>query len=250
MLDQEMIRVKVTGDFACFTRPDFKVERMTYPCMTPSSARGILDSILWKPEFQWYIRRILVLKPVKFFSIKRNEITAKQGGRIIEIDAIDIRGKPIFRTQRNSIILRDVAYVIEASVYQKNIDTKNSPKKYVEMARRRIHKGQCYRRPFLGTREFAAEFYEPDSNDMPINESIPIGSMLFDIFYDEIGKPSPIFFYDVAIVNGVLDCTVKENDVVMESSHKRPPMDSEVSAILYDFNQKEEQEAQMEALHD
>jgi CRISPR-associated protein Cas5d len=250
MLDKEVIRVKVTGDFACFTRPDLKVERMTYPCMTPSAARGILDSILWKPEFQWYIRRILVLKPVKFFSIKRNEITAKQGGRIIEIDAIDTRGKPLFRTQRNSIILRDVAYVIEASVYQENIDTKNLPKKYVEMVRRRINKGQCYRRPFLGTREFAAEFYEPDSSDIPINETIPIGSMVFDIFYDEFGKPSPIFFYDVAVVNGVLDCEVQENDTVMKSSHKRPPMDSEVSAILYGFNQKEEQDAQMEALND
>ena len=198
----------------------------------------------------WYIRRILVLKPIRFFSIKRNEITAKQGGRIIEIDAVDIRGKPIFRTQRNSIILRDVAYVIEASVFQKNFDAENPPKKYVEMARRRIHKGQCYRRPFLGTREFAAEFYEPDSSDIPINGTLPIGSMLFDICYDEVGKPSPIFFYDVAIVDGVLNCTVQENNVVMKSSHKRPPMDGEVSAILYGFNQNEEQEAQMEALHD
>jgi CRISPR-associated Cas5-like protein len=74
MLDGEVLRVKVTGDFACFTRPDLKVERMTYPCMTPSAARGILDCILWKPEFQWYLQRILVLKPLKFFSIKRNEI--------------------------------------------------------------------------------------------------------------------------------------------------------------------------------
>jgi len=244
MLDQEVVRVKVTGDFACFTRPDLKVERMTYPCMTPSAARGILDSILWKPEFQWYVRRILVLKPVKFFSIKRNEITAKQGGRIIEIDAIDARGKPVFRTQRNSIILRDVAYVIEASIYQKEFDSKNPPRKYVEMSRRRIHVGQCYRRPFLGTREFAAEFSEPEQNDIPISETLPIGSMLFDIFYDKTGKPSPIFFYDVAVINGILNCTVKENEIIMNSSHNRPPMDSELSAVLYDFNQKEEQDAQ------
>ncbi|MBU1752921.1 CRISPR-associated protein Cas5 [bacterium] len=79
MLDSRIVKVKVSGDFACFTRPDLKVERMTYPCMTPSAARGILDSILWKPEFQWYVRRILVLKPVKFCTIKRNEINSKQG---------------------------------------------------------------------------------------------------------------------------------------------------------------------------
>lgn len=250
MLDKEVVRVKVTGDFACFTRPDLKVERMTYPCMTPSAARGVLDSILWKPEFQWYIRRILVLKPVNFFSIKRNEITAKQGNRVIEIDAIDARGKPVYRTQRNSIILRDVSYIIEASVFQKEIDNKNPPRKYVEMARRRISKGQCYRRPFLGTREFAADFSVPEPYDTPINETIPIGSMVFDIFYDEAGKPSPVFFYDVAVVDGVLSCSVPENDMMMRSSHHRPPIDSELSAILYDFNHEEEHLAQMEALDD
>lgn len=74
MLDKEIIRLKVTGEFACFTRPDLKVERMSYPCMTPSAARGILEAILWKPEFQWYIRRIIVLSPIKFASIMRNEI--------------------------------------------------------------------------------------------------------------------------------------------------------------------------------
>jgi len=250
MLDQEVVRVKVMGDFACFTRPDLKVERMTYPCMTPSAARGILDSILWKPEFQWYIRRILILKPVKFFSVKRNEITAKQGSRIIEIDAIDVRGKPVFRTQRNSIILRDVAYIIEASVFQKEIDSKNPPKKYVEMTRRRISKGQCYRRPFLGTREFSAEFLAPDAEDIPIHDTIPIGGMLFDIFYDATGVPSPIFFYDVAVVEGVLDCVTPENDEMMRSSHLRPPIGSEISAILYDFNANEERLSHSEAPND
>ncbi len=250
MLDREVVRVKVCGDFACFTRPDLKVERMTYPCMTPSAARGVLDSILWKPEFQWYIRKILVLKPVKFFSIKRNEINSKQGGRIIEIDKIDARGKPVFRTQRNSIILKDVSYIIEASVFQNEFDAKNPPIKYVEIFRRRVRKGQCYRRPFLGTREFAAEFYNPGNNDNPIHETIPIGSMVFDIFYDEYGKPSPLFFYDVAVVNGQLNCEVPENDTMMTSSHIRPPMDDEISAVLYEFNQREERETLLEADHD
>ncbi len=234
MLDKEIVRIKVQGDFACFTRPDLKVERMTYPCMTPSAARGILDSILWKPEFQWYVRRIIVLNPVKFFSVKRNEINSKQGRNPIVIEEK--------RAQRNSIVLRNVAYIIEASIYKKETADKNPPKKYVEMFRRRVRKGQCYRRPYLGTREFYAEFSEPDGKELPISEPIPIGSMLFDIFYDENGKPAPLFFYDVSLENGVLNCEVPENDTMMESSHVRPPADSEVSAYLYEFKKNEDEE--------
>jgi CRISPR-associated protein Cas5d len=235
MLDHEVVRVKVTGDYACFTRPDLKVERMTYPCMTPSAARGILDSILWKPEFQWYVRRIMVLKPVRFASIRRNEINTKQGKTPIIIEEK--------RAQRNSIVLREVAYIIEASVHQKEHSDKNPPKKYVEIFKRRVHKGQCWRRPFLGTREFYAEFSEPDGAEKAIEETIPIGSMLFDIFYDETGKPSPLFFYDVAVKNGVLNCEVPENDKMMAASHVRPDAGSEVSSVIYAFNQEEEKEA-------
>ena len=238
MLDNEIVRVKVSGDFACFTRPDLKVERMTYPCMTPSAARGVLDSILWKPEFQWWVHRISILKPVNFISIKRNEINTKQGKTPLVIEER--------RAQRNSIVLRDVEYIIEASVYQKEFDAANPPKKYAEMFKRRVKKGQCWRRPFLGTREFAAEFSVPDGNEQPISDTIPIGSMLFDIFYDEKGKPSPLFFYDVALINGMLKCPQSENEKMMFSSHIQPTMDSEVSTVIYNFNQAEE----MEANHD
>ena len=235
MLDKEILRVKVEGDFACFTRPDLKVERMSYPCMTPSAARGILDSILWKPEFQWYVRRILILNPVQFFAVKRNEISSKQGRKPVLIEDK--------RVQRNSIVLKDVAYIIEASVYQEPISEKNPPKKYVEIFRRRVKKGQCWRRPYLGTREFVAEFMQPDSTEKQISDTIPIGSMLFDIFYDANNKPSPLFFYDVAVKDGILNCEVPENDKMMQSSHIRPPLDSETSAIIYEFNQAEEKEA-------
>jgi CRISPR-associated protein Cas5d len=242
MLDGRVTRVKVKGDFACFTRPDLKVERMTYPCMTPSAARGILDSILWKPEFQWYVRRIFVLKPVRFATIKRNEINSKQGRSPIVIEEK--------RAQRNSVVLRDVAYIIEASIYQKQASDKNKPEKYIGrkgidadndgMFTRRVKKGQCWRRPCLGVREFSADFMEPDGNEQPIKEIIPIGSMLFDIFYDSKGKPEPLFFYNVVVCNGVLNCEVSENDKMMESSHFQPPMDSETSALIYEFNQQEE----------
>ena len=255
MLSKDIVRVKVTGDFACFTRPDLKVERMTYPCMTPSAARGILDSILWKPEFQWYVRKIIVLKPVQFFSIKRNEINSKQGNNPIVVDELKPDGKPKYRAQRNSIVLKDVAYIIEASIYQKEITDKNRPEKYIGikgvtaerdgMFMRRVKKGQCWRRPYLGTREFSAEFMEPDGTEEAIKETIPIGSMLFDIYYDVNGKPEPLFFYDAAVRNGELNCEVSENDKMMKSSHIQPPADSEISALIYDFNQTEEKEVEV-----
>lgn len=244
MLDNRIVKVKVSGDFACFTRPDLKVERMTYPCMTPSAARGILDSILWKPEFRWYVRRIQILKPIRFFSIKRNEINTKQGRNPIVIEEK--------RAQRNSVVLKDVAYIIEASIYQEGISDKNKPEKYIGMFAgkegmfpRRVKKGQCWRRPYFGVREFSVDFMEPDGSEQPIQETIPIGSMLFDIFYDEKGKPEPLFFYDVAIRDGILDCEVEENKKMMQSSHFRPPIDSEISALIYEFNRREEEEANL-----
>ena len=240
MLDDRVVRVKVTGDYACFTRPDLKVERMTYPCMTPSAARGVLDSILWKPEFQWYVRRIIVLNPVRFMSIKRNEINSKQGRNPIVVEEK--------RAQRNSVLLRDVAYIIEASIFMINATDKRMYEKYVGMTEkreglfpRRVKKGQCWRRPYLGTREFSAEFMSPDGNEQPLQETIPIGSMLFDIFYDDTGKPQPLFF-EAVIRDGVLNCEVPENDQMMRSSHFRPPIGSEVSSAIYEFNRQEEEE--------
>jgi len=212
--------------------------------MTPSAARGILDSILWKPEFQWYVRRIQILNPIRFCTIKRNEINSKQGRSPIMIEEK--------RAQRNSVILRDVAYIIEASIYRKQTSDKNKPEKYIGrkgidadndgMFIRRVKKGQCWRRPYLGVREFSAEFMTPDGSEQPIEETIPIGSMLFDIFYDSNGKPEPLFFHDVAIRNGILNCEIPENDKMMLSSHIQPPIDSEVSAAIYEFNQQEEEE--------
>lgn len=247
MLDSRIVKVKVTGDFACFTRPDLKVERMTYPCMTPSAARGILDSILWKPEFQWYVRRVIVLNPIRFATIKRNEINSKQGHNPIIIEEK--------RAQRNSVVLKDVAYIIEASIYQEKQIDKNKPEKYIGRKGidadkdgifvRRVKKGQCWRRPYLGVREFAAEFMGTDGTEEPIKETIPIGGMLFDIFYDKSGKAEPLFFYDVAVRNGVLNCEVPENDKMMQSSHLQLSVDSETSATVYEFNQREEEESSL-----
>jgi len=111
------------------------------------------------------------------------------------------------------------------------------------MFNRRVKKGQCWRRPYLGTREFAADFMELNGAEKSIEETIPIGSMLFDIFYNEKGKPEPVFFYNVAVRNGVLNCEVPENEKMMKSTHFQPSIDSETSSLIYEFNQNEKNEA-------
>lgn len=237
MNDENLVKVKVEGEFACFTRPDLKVERMTYPCMTPSAARGILDCILWKPEFTWHVRRIIVLKPIKFASFKRNEINKKQGKIPILVD--DEKN----RAQRNSIVLKDVAYIIEASIHQATSPVNNPTKKYIEMFNRRTKKGQCWRRPYLGTREFAAEFSLPEESDFEqrIKEDIPIGSMFLDMWYDEIGTPTPKFFYDVSVKQGILDCS-KEYEQILTSNHPRQVIAEYPRQLICEFNFLEENE--------
>ena len=243
MLDKEIIRLKVTGDFACFTRPDLKVERMSYPCMTPSAARGILDAILWKPEFQWFVRKIIVLKPIKFTSIKRNEISKRQNPKGLPIEITENR------VQRNSIVLKDVAYIIEASI---NVDetliatSKKSKNpltvvKYRTMFERRVKKGQCWHQPYLGTREFAANFTTPDERDEPLDVTYPIGSMFYDIFYDKKGVATPLFFYDVAIVNGVLECPEKMAEKMLLSSHFQPKQSDDYNRLVYEYYKEEEE---------
>ena len=244
ILDEQILRVKVKGEFACFTRPDLKVERMSYPCMTPSAARGVLDSILWKPEFKWYVRRILVLKPIKYFSIKRNEINIKQG-----LDPIIIEDK---RSQRNSILLKDVEYIIEASIYQPSFDAKNLTKKYAEMFKRRVQKGQCFRRPYLGTREFSCEFEAPSESDQPLQETVPIGSLFYDMYYDPASTPKPLFAYDMAIINGVLDCENAKNsqgvlnEKLMSSSNFRPERKDGVQELMAFYAEQEGEETNKE----
>lgn len=241
MLDKETIRLKVTGDYACFTRPDLKVERMSYPCMTPSAARGILEAILWKKEFQWLVKRIILLNPIKFVSIKRNEISKRQ---IPKGEPIEITKN---RVQRNSIVLKDVAYIIEASVYVdetliNNSECSDNPitvMKYRTMFERRVKKGQCWHQPYLGTREFVADFSIPDEHDMPIDITYPIGSMFYDMFYDVNGRAVPEFFYDVSIVNGILECPKDKAEKMLGSSHILPKTTDDYNRVVYEHYKEE-----------
>ena len=200
------LTVRVRGDFACFTRPEMKVERVTYPVMTPSAARGVLEAIFWKPEFRWRVEWIAVLNPIRYFSILRNEVNSRQSDRGAvawqrEGGGYDAAGD---RAQRHTLALRDVAYVIAAQVELKpHADA--DPAKYRDQFRRRVRDGRCFATPFLGCREFAADFSTPDGDERPIDLTDDLGPMLLDLDYapDRSGRGTPRFF-DARIERGVL----------------------------------------------
>lgn len=200
------LAVRVWGDFACFTRPEMKVERVSYPVPTPSAARGILEAIFWKPEFTWQVEEIWVLSPIRFFSILRNEVknraserTAarwqKQGG------GYDASAD---RAQRHTLALREVDYVIRAQVEVKPGVGEN-PAKFRDQFRRRVRAGRCFATPYLGCREFSAAFAEPDGSERPIDRTEELGLMLLDLDYapDGTGRGDPQFF-EARLERGIL----------------------------------------------
>jgi CRISPR-associated protein Cas5d len=196
------IRLKVWGNNACFTRPEMKVERVSYDVMTPSAARGILEAILWKPAIRWRVIQIDVLNPIKWESVRRNEV-----GTVISTDnAITAmsRGKGLLgiyiedaRQQRAGLLLRDVAYTIHAYFEMtERAGPEDTLIKFEEMFLRRAEKGQCFHRPYFGCREFAACF-EPVKDDQvppePLNLSSELGWMLNDMDYKQ-QTPEALFF--------------------------------------------------------
>ncbi len=190
------LEVKVWGRLACFTRPEFGVERVSYETMTPSAARGILEAIFWKPEFRWLVREISVLKPIRHCSILRNEMNhvqtlsrAKSGDPYYADSSDDFYGKN--RAQRHTLCLRDVAYIIRADIELKE-HAIDHPAKYRDQFRRRVKRGQCFTQPYLGTREFSAFFGPPEGDEQAIDLDDDLGLMLFDIQFvpDAGGKVS------------------------------------------------------------
>lgn len=195
------LEVKVWGNYACFTRPEMKVERVSYEVMTPSAARGILQAIFWKPEFNWQVREIEVLNPIRRMSVRRNEVKSKINPSEAKRWAEDGNEDKRFladkkRTQRNSLVLKDVAYIIRADVELADHASDEHPAKYRDQFRRRMDRGQCYYRPYLGCREFSAFFAKPDGGEETIDRSDSLGRMLFDIDYEEDGdgRGKPVFF--------------------------------------------------------
>ena len=195
--------LEVTGDFACFTRPEMKVERVSYDVMTPSSARAIFESILWKPAIRWQVEKIEVLNPICWISIRRNEVGAVVSVRNAQ-EAMN-KGSGILglnieedRQQRAGLFLRDVGYRIHAHFeLLPDSGENNTPGKFLDMFERRAEKGQCVNQPYLGCREFACDFKLADPEHCahaPIEESRDLGWMLYDMDYAKTTEPQPRFF--------------------------------------------------------
>jgi CRISPR-associated protein Cas5d len=205
MTDYPLLEVKVWGERACFTRPEMKVERVSYPVMTPSAARGVLEAIFWKPEFAWQVREIWVLNPVRHFSVVRNEVNSVASDRAARSWA---GGGGYFadedRAQRHALGLRDVAYLIRADVVLTARATEDVAK-YRDQFRRRVGRGQCFHRPYLGCREFAAHFAPPDGTEKPIPLTDDLGRILFDLNYaPDLSGRGKARFFSAHLVAGVL----------------------------------------------
>lgn len=214
--------LEVSGDFACFTRPEMKVERVSYDVMTPSSARAVFESILWKPAIRWYIDKIEVLKPIRWVSVRRNEV-----GAVISVrNAQEAMNKGTGslglniedeRQQRAGLFLRDVAYRIHAHFeLQPDAGENNTAAKFLDMFERRAEKGQCVNQPYLGCREFACDFRLIDpvqEQSNPVKETRDLGWMLYDMDYSNAADPQPRFFR-ATLENGILNIPVWNSEEV------------------------------------
>lgn len=217
--------LEVWGDWACFTRPEFKVERVSYDVITPSAARAIFEAILFKRyAMRWQITRIEVLRPIKWTTIRRNEVGALSGKSTIYIEEK--------RQQKNSLLLKDVRYRIYAKLVF--IPVKDRPKeafakhqpgndenpmKYYQMFERRALQGQCFTQPYLGCREFSANWkYIEDASNLvpPLNEDRDLGIMLYDMDFDGNAKKPDAMFYRAVMKNGVIVVPDKNSEEVLK----------------------------------
>lgn len=224
------IRLHVTGDYALFTRPEMKAERVSYDVITPSAARGVLEAIYWKPQIRWVVDRLHVLRPIRFTSVRRNEVASKiplasarsamkagagNVGLVIEED----------RQQRAALLLRDVAYVIEAHFdildfrFERSgpeLPAKDCEGKHLDMFNRRARAGQCFQQPYLGCREFPVRFTLlepgdplPESTLPPADRQRNLGYMLHDLVFDQDPKTKTVRsatprFFPAELKDGVL----------------------------------------------
>lgn len=204
------VEVKVwsleNAPYACFTRPEMKVERVSYPVMTPSAARGVLEMIFWKPQFSWRIQEIVVLNPIRYFSILRNEVNSRASERSARSWEKNgggfVAGED--RAQRNTLALRDVAYIIRADIVRKP-GVAEDEAKWRDQFRRRVARGQCFAQPYLGCREFSAAFGPVEGNENPRSGSMEIGRMLYDLEFEPAGSgaATPQFF-NASLDNGMM----------------------------------------------
>lgn len=214
--------LEVGGDYACFTRPELKVERMSYEVMTPSAARAILEAILWKPSISWQVTRIDVLEPIRWMSLRRNEVGSKISTRVVQA-AMRGGGGALGlyvdedRQQRASLLLRNVRYRIHATLsLSPGAFPDDSTAKYAEMFRRRATHGQCVNQPYLGTREFDCRFRlidDPSQESAPIEETRDLGLMLYDL---DFAGPSAIpMFFRAALDRGTVHVPDADSELVL-----------------------------------
>lgn len=210
--------LEVWGDWACFTRPELKVERVSYDVITPSAARAIFEAIFWKPAIRWEVTKIEVLKPIRWTNIRRNEV-----GAVASKTPIFIEDK---RQQKNSLLLQDVRYRIYAKLIYRParersgevIKDGENPMKYYQMFERRARQGQCFTQPYLGCREFATgwELVENmDNRQMPIAEDRDFGIMLYDMDFDGNPQKPDAMFYRAKMEQGIIVVPDKDSEEVL-----------------------------------
>ena len=212
-----MIQLEVWGPYALFSRPELKVEKVSYDVPTPSAARGIVEAVYFHPGLRWHIDRIYVLNPISFTSIRRNEVLSKISARNVRQAAQGGRQElylaaPQEIVQRSSLLLQDVHYVIEAHFEMTNkAAPSDNPGKFQDIVTRRMEKGQCYTTPYLGCREFSASFRRWAGGPIKtIKESRDLGLMLYDFDYTDPQNITPTYFR-AKLENGILnvrDCEV------------------------------------------
>ena len=222
--------LEVWGDIACFTRPELKVERVSYDVITPSAARAIFEAVFWKPAIHWQVTKIEVLNPIKWTSVRRNEVGA----------VASVQSKaPIFieekRQQKNSLMLKDVRYRIWAKMEYISVAKRKAqgdpfshepgadenPRKYYEMFERRASKGQCFNQPYLGTRECAASFRLVDESTEELQPALSaeqggdrdLGIMLYDMDFSNPADIQPMF-YRAEMKNGVIVVPVNREEIL------------------------------------
>lgn len=212
------VRLEVWGDFALFTRPELKTERVSYDVMTPSAARGILEAIFWHPGLQYHIRKIHICSPVRFANVRRNEVKSIISSRNVRTAMEQGKGELWIATsediqQRASMLLRDVHYVVEADFEMtEKAAPSDNPGKFQEMLTRRIRKGQFYHQPYFGCREFPVYFQHCEQKPTCPDELRGVrdlGLMLYDMDYSDPSNIHPLFFR-AKLIDGVL--TIPDRD--------------------------------------
>ena len=206
-----MIQLEVWGAYALFSRPELKVERVSYDVPTPSAARGIVEAVYYHPGLRWVIDRIHVLNPIRFVSIRRNEVTDKISGRNVR-QAAQRGGQPLYLVtsqkivQRSSLLLQDVHYVIEAHFEMTDkAAPSDNPGKFQDIVTRRMERGQCFHTPYFGCREFPVSFRRWPGGPIPtIDETRDLGLMLYDFDYSDPAAITPTYFR-ARLEHGVLN---------------------------------------------